>query len=507
MAFRRNLKFAGAISLALIASRGLPAATFSELAKFLPNDANAVVVVNAASLYASPAGQRAGWKEKYADRFEAQPLILPPSAEHCVLAAAIDLHTLRPQWQAAAMELSIDPSPGDIARRRGGRNDVLAGKEVTWLGNQLCVLKFAPRIFGVITPANRQQAARWATDVKAGSTGALAPYLRQSLSYADTAGTEVILAVDLVNAFNEASLRAAAAQSDALKGVSADEAASVLASIQGVKLGVKVGETLTGRLQLDFTNDAKVLAPVAKPLILKIVAKAGATLPEFAEWNPEAGPKSIALQGTLTEDGMRRIFSLLALDATLLDSKEPEQATSTTESADAAKKALAQASLRYFGGISKYIDDLDRLQRAASLDQAVMWIENYARKVDALPTRGVDPELVQYGKYVADTFRAIVDEASGLADQADAAAQPVVSNYKIGYLPTGRTVNYGGNFQRMYAPYGYADVDAQATEKNIQKTQDQIYEAVKKAQQTLAQLVTDQQTVRKKLTEKFGIPF
>ena len=46
----------------------------------------------------------------------------------------------------------------------------------------------------------------------------------------------------------------------------------------------------------------------------------------------------------------------------------------------------------------------------------------------------------------------------------------MVTNYRIGYLPTARTVNYGGDFQRMYAPYGYADVDPQATQANIQKS-------------------------------------
>jgi hypothetical protein len=270
---------------------------------------------------------------------------------------------------------------------------------------------------------------------------------------------------------------------------------------------VKVGEALSGRLQLDFAKDATLLGPVAKPLMLGIVAKAGAMLPEFSNWTAESGPTSIALQGTLSEDGMRRIFSLLAVDAALVDAQEPEQATSTTEPADAAKNVMAQASLRYFRGIGKYVEDLQRLQRAASLDQAIMWIENYARRVESLPTRNVDPDLIQYGKYVADTFRAIVDEASGLAEQADAATQPVVSNYKIGYLPTARTVNYGGYFQRMYAPYGYADVDVQATQKNIQRTEDQIYEAVKKAKESLQRLVSDHQTVRSNLTMKYGIQF
>ena len=45
----------------LAATQRAPAATFAELAKFLPHDANAVVVVNAGALYASAVGQREGF--------------------------------------------------------------------------------------------------------------------------------------------------------------------------------------------------------------------------------------------------------------------------------------------------------------------------------------------------------------------------------------------------------------------------------------------------------------
>jgi hypothetical protein len=521
------IRFRSASALCLISAVALTtspvcssAAEFAELARYLPSDANAVVVVNAAALYASPIGQRESWKAKYADAFEASPLLLPPSAERCVLAAALDFSTLQPDWEAAAIEASIDPSTGDIARRRGGSTDSLAGVAAVWLGGKTCVLKFAPRTFGLMTPATRQEAARWAQRAKANESSNfspfpessdLSPYLRQAIGYADTVGTELILAVDLSNTFHEAKLRAAATQSDVLKdnNISPDQAAAMLASIQGVKMGVLVGDRLNGRLQLDFSQDVGPLAAVAKPLVLRIVAKAGAMLDEFNNWTADVQDKSIAIKGELTPDGMRRIFSLLSLDAGKLESAEPAvEASAAPTSADAAKEAMGKASLRYFRGVSKYIEDIQRLQRANSLDQAVMWIENYARKVERLPARGVDPELVEYGKYVAQTFRSIVDQASGLADQLDAQGSgPVVTNYRIGMLPTARTVNYGGDYARQYVPYGYADVDPQATQETLQKTQDQIYQAVQSAQQALSQLAADHETVRKKLTERYGLPF
>jgi hypothetical protein len=509
---------------------GMPAAfaadEFAALARFLPDDANAVIVVNAESLYASPLGQKEGWKAKYIDAFEAAPLILPPSAQRCVLAAEFELENLRPAWEAAAMHLSTDPNVADIAKRHGGVADVLDGVEAVSFRGRAWALKFGPQTFGFISPANRQEAARWAADAKDGNTGNLSPYLQQAVGYADKLGTQVVLAIDLDDAFSAAALKARLAQSDVLQGISPEMAAKILASLQGVKLGVIVDDKLNGALVFDFADDATPLAPIAKPIVLKAVAKAGAMLPEFNDWTAATKGRSIELKGELTADGMRRIFSLLALDAGIIetapaDSGEPSSSpappsagptnagtpaatnTAPVNSPEAAKRSMGVASLRYFRGISKYVDDLQRLQRANSLDQAVMWIENYARKVEQLPTRNVDPDLIEYGRYVAQTFRQIVDQATGVLNEADAAQQPVVTNYRIGFLPTARTVNFGGNFQRMYAPYGNMDIDPQATQRNIQKSEDDIYQAVQKAQQSLAQLVADQATVRLKLNEKF----
>jgi hypothetical protein len=489
-----------------VAARSASAETFAALAGLLPRGANAVVVVNAKSLYESPLGQREGWQASYADRFEAAPLILPPSTNRAVMGAELNLGTMQPDWEAAVMELSIDPATTEIAQRRGGRTDRIAGTDIVWLG-KLAVLKLASSKFGALHPATRQEAASWAATLRGGRTGELSPYLARSMEYADSVGTQLILAVDVADAFSTEHLKAGIAQTKELEGVPVDEAASILASVVGVKFGALVGEKIEGRLQLDFSTNAAALAPVAKPLLLKIIGSAGAMLPEFANWTAEAGPNSIAIKGELTVDGMRRAFSLLALDAADLQDASADVARSTTVSGDDAKAAMVKASQRYFRGVGEYIKDIDRLQRANSIDQAVMWIENYARKVESLPTRNIDPDLKQYGTYVAQSFRSIVDEASGVAANYDASQEPVVSNYRIGYLPTARTVNYGGDFQRMYAPYGYEDYDVQATQKNMQQAADDVAAAVTKARKTLAQLVTDHETVRKNLGEKYGVEF
>ncbi len=510
-----------ALAMSLRATSAI-AGEFAELSRFLPSDANAIIVVNAEAMYESPLGKRDAWRQKFSDASESAPMLLPPTAQRCILASRLDVDTLRPDWEAAAMTLSIDPTVQQIAQRRNGLVDAVGSFEAVWLANHTAILKFAPRIFGVLTTASRQEAHRWAVDVASPEIEPLSPYLQQALGYADSVGTEIILAVDLVGALPMATLRARAIDSAMLDSLPEAETVKLLSGVQGVKLGVLVRDSLQGRLQIDFADDTASLAAVAKPLILAILGESGAMLDEFNAWTAEAKGKSLAISGELTADGLRRILSLLAVDASAVEQHEtPPEPTASTDAApatpdaapvDPATMAMARASQRYFRAVGKYIEDAQRLNRADSLRQSVLWLENYARRIQNLPTRGVDPDLVKYGQYVAQTFGDVVGQAYGVAQKQDAiAATDGPSEVRVGWLPTGRTVNWGNYYyQREYAPYSWATYNKQEQEQSAEKRQkltDQIYQSVEEARQTLTKLVADQESTRSSLSQRYGVQF
>jgi hypothetical protein len=495
-----------AVLLLCFRSTYLHAAEFWELAARIPPGANAVVVVNAAKMFASPLAQREAWQVKFADAFEATPFILPPSAQRAVIGARLNRRSLHTEWQAAALELSVDPDLAEVAKNRGGELKQLTAGAAALLPGEIWVTKFAPHIFGLLTPANDDMANRWLAQSAAPAPDNLSPYLRESLSYADTAGTEVILALDLKGTLQESDIRKAVAASTVLKGISAEQATKILASIQGVKFGVRVTDVMNGRLQLDFAENAAALGPVAKPLILAIVGRVGAMLEEFPRWTAEVEGNHIAITGVLTNDGMQRIFSLLELDAAVVQSPEPYDPPPTQ------KEAMAAATKRYFKAVSKYVEGSQRLSRADSVQQAIMWLENFARRIQNLPAKNVDPEVIEYGKYVAQTFQSVTDLAYGVEQKLEnlAAQEEAVTNYRIGLLPTANTVNYGGYRMREYAPYGYAQIDAeaaQAANQLRQRTEDEVYQANQQAVDTLTRLAADHETVRKNLTERYGEKF
>ena len=505
-----------------LASPPTLAAEFADLSRFLPSDANAIIVINAEAMYESPLGKKENWRQKFQDASESTPLLLPPSAQHAVLASRLDFDTLHPDWEAAAMTLSIDPSIADVAKRRNGLVDPVGSFEAAWLANRTAVLKFAPRTFGVLTPATRQEAARWAADVASPEVEALSPYLQKALSYADSVGTELILAVDLEGALPTGAIRTRVIESVMLDSLPEDETVALLTNVQGVKLGVLIKDKLQGRLQIDFAGDTSSLAPVAKPLIIAILGESGAMLDEFNEWTAEAKGNSLSLSGELTADGMRRIFSLMAVDATAVGQDAQTAApapptASTTPPAtgaaqpDPAKAAMIRASQRYFRAVGNFVTDAQRLNRANSLRQQVMWLENYARRIEAMPTRGVDPDLAKYGQFVAQTFRWVVDQAYGIEQKQDAiAATEGPSETRVGWLPTWNTVNWGGYRMREYAPFGWVQNNKQEQQQSAaqrQQIEDAMYKMIEDARQTLTKLVADHETIRSKLTQRYGVPF
>lgn len=515
MTFSRKFTYLLALASTMATLATADAQTFVQLSRRLPPNANATIVVNATAMYDSPLGKKENWRAKFADSAESSPLMLPPSTERAVLAAELDIASLRPQWEAAVMTLAVDPTVEQIAAKHHGLVDGIGAIPAVWLPPDICVVKFAPKLFGLLTEANRQEATRWLAAATDKSEAPLSAYLEHSVRYADTAGTQMILAVDLAGALRADALSAQIAGSKLLAPLDETAVAKLFAGLQGVKFGVIVNDKLNGKLQLDFADDASSLASVAKPLILAIVGGAGAMLPEFNDWKAEAKGASLSLEGELTPSGLRRVFSLLSIDASVvrnddvtLEENTPPVASAKKTPPPTEEELTAKASLRYFKAVDKYIEDSKNLNRADSIQQAALWLENFARRVDNLPKRNVDPDLVKFGAYTAQTFRYVVDQAYGIQDKLatmEEPQQPVT--YQEGYVPTFQTVNWGGYYMRQYAPYYNATYDNNAYNQKVQKDADAVYKMRQEAQSTLAELQKNTQTVRKNLTEKFKLNF
>ncbi len=499
------------------------AAAFESLLRRIPDSANAIVVLHVDSIFASPLAQAEGWREKYADKHAGTPLIVPPTAKRFVLGSQLDIESMHPLWEVASMELSVDPSAEDIQKLTGGIVDSLSGVEVVWPKGDTCIAKFDSHEFGILSPANRQQAGRWIEVAMSGHQGDVAPYLLQAVQYAEGAGPEIVMAIDLEDLIRPEEFREAVQRSQLFHELDQAAVTVVLTSLRGVTLGVRVTDQISGKLIVDFGRPADVLAPVVKPLILNVMSNMGASLDEFAEWKPSVTGNRVSIAGPLTDVGMRRLFSMVDLDAAIVNRpvEEPsppalpeegpaEASGAKTGPADPAatqpdKDRVVFASRRYFNTIVRYLNDVQRPSRtkATILDKA-LWISNYARKIEKISTRNVDPDLVDYSGRIVNLMRDAVAFVHGSMDRLDQ-IQPRVTNVEIAAIPTRRRYNYGNIYTyQEYAPMARANIDVASA---IHERDAVSQQAMDTAQQFIDQIQYETDSIRKEMSERYGIDF
>jgi len=411
-----TLRFALVFALwgAFGTSSTIRAATFDALMQKAPHGANVMVLVNVAQILGSDYARAHDSRERLAAAFEQRSLLIPPHATLFVLAAEFDLERREQLWGAAVMEMDPSPNIDHVARKTKGLVETVAG--VSAVGTeQAFILDLGQRQWGLLLPSNRQTAARWARQLKGGHS-TLSAYLAKAGSYGDTAGTDIILAVDLADLWPQKFIAQKLRESDALQGRTVDfeQFASILAGVQGARLGIKIGEKCYAKLVVDLTGDPAPIAEFAKPLILEALAGAGMTLDDMNQWKQTLTKQTIALEGNLSDDGLRHLMSVVEVprpSVAIVDSQsDPQQ----PEVASASESPNASASRAYFKAIEKEVDSL-RLKRgdAKTLGQIAQWVENSARRIDRMSTLNVDDELLDYGAQTADQLRQVTAAIRG----------------------------------------------------------------------------------------------
>jgi hypothetical protein len=416
------LRIAIGAAIGLGSSLGQSLATgadFADLLAKVPPSANVLVMLNADQIFQSDVATREHWKQHYDDTYSDSPLLLPPTAQQFVLASDLDLAYMKPRWEVAAMRLSDDPSMGLVARAVHGESDKLSGLETITTPKNALIVKFGPNLFGMMRPASRQAAARWIREASAAKSNTLSPYLATVANIPDQVGTEIMMAIDLTDALNHDRVRQALEKSTILreKSIDLDSAAEIVTSIRGMALGVRVTNRTYGKLKVDFDHDLGKLADVAQPLLLEILRQAGAEIDEFTNWKVATTPKQITIEGELTANGLRRLFSFLELDATAVAVAETAGPTQPSKPDDS---EVAKESLKYYQSIARLLNDLSRERDAATYSSIALWFDKYAKRIDRLPTLNIDKDLINYGAYVVARLRDARDAIQGVGIRSGA---------------------------------------------------------------------------------------
>ncbi len=306
--------------LAASARSGLAADEFQNLVNQIPRSANAVVLLNLEKAKNSPLGLKEGWEEKIENAFAAGAARVPPQAKRFVMASQIDFEFMEPLWEAAVMDLDEEISLKTLAKARGGTLDTIEGLPAVLLPNDTYLVQLGPKTLAGMGPGNRQTVVRWIRDIRKPTPPPISAYLQKAAVYSDEAGSEVIMALDLegVMSFERVAkyLNAHQKEFDEWQAknklpLKMADVASLLSNVEGIRIGVRVGEQQSSKIAVDLHADATAVASFAKPLLLQALSDKGAMIEDFQSWTAQVKGSEISLAGTLSSDGRRRLLSLV----------------------------------------------------------------------------------------------------------------------------------------------------------------------------------------------------
>jgi hypothetical protein len=372
-----------------------------DLLKSFPASANALTVIDVQSLLNTPMAREGAWGDPTNIKHAQSPLRLPALADRIAVAAQLDAaNDLTRIWELAVMQLSQPVPLQKIALREGGYIDELAdGVQAVWTPSDTYFVQLNDNQLGAMYPANRQAVTRWVQSLESKASLQLSDYLLQAAADLQS-DTPIVMALDLQGVVQPHRVREALEDSQTMAGqdASLDKVAKLLVGLQGISLTVQVDQQATGTVRIDFSEDVGAFGRLAKPLFLEALQRYNAVIPDFESWQAELLGNRVVLSGPLSTSGLRRIGSLLEPPSSKFsDLKDAAPAESGSD-------PYVQASQQYYRSVHTLIDDL-RKTLGDTRDNHALWMERYGRKIDALPILNVDPDLLDWGASVSETFR------------------------------------------------------------------------------------------------------
>lgn len=170
---------------------------FGDLLKRVPEQANALMLVNVDGLFESPMGRRENWREKALSNWGSGLGFAPDVAKAAVI-VGMDYHTMREQWKVGLIQLRRDVplKLASLAAREGGYVETVENTPVVWTPRDLYLFDFPDNLIGFASPTNRKGLARWFRSALWHPRNFPPGFADRAIYRAD-AGAQIVLALDL----------------------------------------------------------------------------------------------------------------------------------------------------------------------------------------------------------------------------------------------------------------------------------------------------------------------
>jgi len=479
---------------------GLGQVSFTDMLYRVPREANALVMIDADKIRSSPVAQAEAKANVH------RHMILPQEVDRAVLASNLDTATMQPISEVAIVSIKEKASMAKIADTRGGKLENLGEETAVLLPNNSYLVSLGPKLLGIRYPADRQHASRWARNSRESRGLQFGTYLQAASKYPEAVGTDIILALELIDVVSADTVRQNLDNSEVLKGkeVNLEFLSQVLASIQGTTLGIRVTDKISGSLRIDFAKDPSIMADFAKPLILEKIGELGAAIDDLYDWTARVEGKTVFLSGTFTVDGLRKVLSIVEPPPLPVQEPSPGQQVKSPSERD----PMAYPTYDHYKAVQTLITDLRKSSNSKKLGssgQCAIWYERYAKKIDQLPILNVDPELLDFTAEVAVSLRGLGGTYRQVGIQSAQYSSNPTGGWVGGY--TGGWGGYGYGGGGFYRPGSYAVArtsgpSPRSTAKRLGRAN-----ASQVRSEKFQTLDEGMAKMRRSLTEKYGLEF
>ena len=502
---RNTIAAAGSLILLAIGVTCQAASSASELARYLPGEANAVSVVRVAEILNSQRAKAEGWAETANERFLTGASRIPPWVDTLVIGSLVRPELHQQVWSTGVLELPEKTTMESIARTEASRVDRLGELRSVRSRRDSILIEFRPRLLGVRSPGVRQEAARWAKSAADGTTKELPELLQNAI----TNTAHIVQAIDLNEAADIRGIRdylegSGLMPSDAVERV---ELPQLLTSLRGLAFFVTIEESTTAKVVIEFGEDARQLGEPVAAVFRHFVDDMQMSIDEFDTATIAAQGKTVTLSMELSDESLRRVISLISTPHPAHQANETASTVAPPVPPEPHVKSSRvtldeAASRRYFKAVSQAIDDLARANNKANdYARTATWHDNFARRIDELSTGGVEPELIEFGRRTSERFRALAASLRGQAVQVNADQQTRV--YDVDYRPGWAAVSYWG-------AVGYGESSVKVS-SNLQQVRERQAAAVKQGSQQRIAIwnlnTSDRTAVERVMREKHGDGF
>ncbi|MGD9856205.1 MAG: hypothetical protein AB7U20_14775 [Planctomycetaceae bacterium] len=463
----------------------------ADLAKHLPASANTVTVVRLADMFGSERAQKEGWAAQQEERFRGGTAAIPPWVKTLVVGSLVHPSVPEEVWSAAVVKLPEGTTFESLAEHEGTQVEELAGAPAVRSRRNNYLMQPLPGILAVYRPAHRLEASRWVRSIAAEQPSSLSPYLSQAVG----AEGHVILALDLRDLLDARRVEEHLTQDErfASQARLVERLIPLLSGLQGVTFTATVGETIESAVTIDFSDDVGPSSLTVKTLFVSVLDDLGAAIDEFTTSKVSSQGRSVTLACSLSDESLRRILSLIITPSTphQIAASPPAESPRGTRPPAGRSTSPPDATHKYVDTVNKMIDDLQRAnRRAKDYARTAAWHDNFARKIDELPTPGVDRPALIYGQHIASRFRALGASLRGQA--IDINTQQRTLTYDVNYQPGWAGVSIWGGV-------GYQDPAYQVTSnlREVRERQAAAISAGASERDQIWQLIEDERSQMK----------